>query len=206
VADGVGGLPGGAEAAQCSIESVHHAIGHTGDEPDLQKITIAANRVVADLGARLSPHYGIGSTLTYGLFRRGQLQLAHVGDSRCYVLKDGDFQCLTLDHSVENEARARIAKGELVWVSEQHRNALTRCMGQTTPLVVDLLFRPLTKGERYLFCSDGITKLLREGELAELVAAGSDPERVLHAVVDLANHRGGLDNSTGVLVFVDDLE
>jgi protein phosphatase len=174
-------------------------------EPDLARITIDANKTVAQLGARLSPHYGIGSTLTFGLFRRGQLQLAHVGDSRCYVSIDGEFECLTMDHSVENEARARIARGEMVWVSEQHRNALTRCIGQTTPLQVDLSFRPLTKGERYLFCSDGVTKLIREPELAELMTTGTDPAKILRAIVDLANNRGGLDNATGVIVFVDDL-
>ncbi len=205
VADGVGGLPGGAEAAQCAIESVHHAIHKADGEPDLTRITLEANKTVAQLGARLSPHYGIGSTLTYGLFRRGQLQLAHVGDSRCYVSIGGEFECLTMDHSVENEARSRIARGELVWVSEQHRNALTRCIGQTTPLQVDLSFRPLTKGERYLFCSDGITKLIRDPELAELLAAKAEPAKILRDIVDLANARGGLDNSTGVIVFVDDL-
>ena len=205
VADGVGGLPGGAEAAQCAIECVHHAVHMASGEPDLGKITLDANKTVAQLGARLSPHYGIGSTLTYGLFRRGQLQLAHVGDSRCYVSIGGDFECLTMDHSVENEARARIARGELVWVSEQHRNALTRCIGQTTPLQVDISFRPLSKGERYLFCSDGVTKLIREPELAELVTSRNEPSKILREIVDLANARGGLDNSTGVLVFVDDL-
>jgi protein phosphatase len=205
VADGVGGLPGGAEAAQCAIECVHHGIHMADGEPDLTKITLDANKTVAQLGARLSPHYGIGSTLTYGLFRRGQLQLAHVGDSRCYVSVGGDFEALTMDHSVENEARARIARGELVWVSEQHRNALTRCIGQTTPLQVDISFRPLAKGERYFFCSDGVTKLIREPELAELVAANEEPGKILRNIVDLANARGGLDNSTGVLVFVDDL-
>ncbi len=205
VADGVGGLPGGAEAAQCAIECVHHAIHHADGEPDLAKITLDANKTVAQLGARLSPHYGIGSTLTYGLFRRGQLQLAHVGDSRCYVSAGGEFECITMDHSVENEARARIARGELVWVSEQHRNALTRCIGQTTPLQVDISFRPLAKGERYLFCSDGVTKLIRDPELAEMLAAKAEPGKILRDIVDLANARGGLDNSTGVIVFVDDL-
>lgn len=205
VADGVGGLPGGAEAAQCAIEAVHHAIHMADGEPDLAKITLAANKTVAQLGARLSPHYGIGSTLTYGLFRRGQLQLAHVGDSRCYVAIGGDLECLTMDHSVENEARARIARGELVWVSEQHRNALTRCIGQTTPLQVDITFRPLTPGERYFFCSDGVTKLIRENELAEMLMVDAAPAKILRSIIDLANARGGLDNATGVIVFVDDL-
>jgi serine/threonine protein phosphatase PrpC len=205
VADGVGGLPGGGDAAQCAIEVVHHCVQTASGDPDLLQITQDANTAVAQLGYRLSPHFGIGTTLTYALLRRGKMHLSHVGDSRCYLLRSGKLECLTMDHSVENEARAKVAKGELVWVNEQHRNALTRCIGQTTPLEVDLSEHALEKGDRYLFCSDGVTKLVRESELAELMAADVEPARILRDIVDLANFRGGLDNSTGVLVFVDEV-
>jgi serine/threonine protein phosphatase PrpC len=203
VADGVGGLPGGAEAAQCAVDIVHHAVQMANGEPNLSEITLEANYAVSQLGFRLSPHFGIGTTLTYGLFRRGELQLAHVGDSRCYALRNGELEMLTLDHSVENEAKARRARGELIWVNEQHRNALTRCIGQTTPLDVDLLTRPLAAGDRYLFCSDGVTRLVRDEELAEQLRRDVAPNVVLREIVDLANLRGGLDNSSAVLVVVD---
>jgi protein phosphatase len=203
VADGVGGLPGGAEAAQCAIEVVHHAVKHADGDPDLAKITLEANDAVAQLGFRFSPHFGIGTTLTWGLFRRGNLHLAHVGDSRCYVLSNGELESLTLDHSVENEAKARRAKGELIWVNEQHRNALTRCIGQTTPLAVDILVRPLKNGDRYLFCSDGVTRMIRENELADFMAAKTSPQTIIREIVDNANLRGGLDNSTVVMVVVE---
>jgi protein phosphatase len=204
VADGVGGLPGGAEAAQCAIEYVHHNVRKaSAAEPDLAQITIGANDAVAQLGFRYSPHFGIGTTLTWGLFRRGHLHLAHVGDSRCYLLRDGALESLTMDHSVENEAKARRAKGELIWVSEQHRNALTRCIGQSAPLDVDATVHTVKAGDRYLFCTDGVTRMIRDHELAEHLAASSTPEKIMREIVDSANLRGGLDNSTGVLVFVD---
>lgn len=205
VADGVGGLPGGAEAAQCAIEVVHYAVKHADGDPDMAKITIEANEAVAQLGYRFSPHFGIGTTLTWGLFRRGNLYLAHVGDSRCYTFRGGEVECLTMDHSVENEAKARRAKGELIWVNEQHRNALTRCVGQTTPLDVDLLVRPLQPGDRYLFCSDGITRMIRENEIIDHIGRDADPQEIMRELVDVTNLRGGLDNATGVLVFVDSL-
>lgn len=203
VADGVGGLPGGAEAAQCAVDVVHYAVKHADGDPDLVRISREANEAVAQLGFRHSPHFGIGTTLTWGLFRRGHLHLAHVGDSRCYLVRGGMIECLTSDHSVENEAKARRAKGELIWVNEQHRNALTRCIGQNAPLDVDLLIRPVKPGDRYLFCSDGVTRMLREDELLEFTDSERDPQAVARELVDSANLRGGLDNSSVVAVFVD---
>jgi protein phosphatase len=205
VADGVGGLPGGAEAAQCAVDHVTKLLRDSTNPPDLELITLETNHAVSQLGFKLSPHFGIGATLTYGIFRDGKVRLSHVGDSRCYVLCGGDLECLTLDHSVENEARARRAKGELIWVNEQHRNALTRCIGQTTPLEVDLITRTLAVGERYFFCSDGITRLLREEEIAEHLARPDQPADILQEIVELTNIRGGLDNATGVLVCIDQL-
>jgi PPM family protein phosphatase len=205
VADGVGGLPGGAEAAQCAIEVIHYGVQKADGEPDMRKITLEANEAVAQLGHRFSPHFGIGSTLSWGLFRRGTLRLAHVGDSRCYSLRQGVVECLTMDHSVENEAKVRRARGELIWVSEQHRNALTRCIGQNTPLEVDLFERALEAGDRYLFCSDGVTRMIRENEIIDHIGRNAEPEEIVREMVDTANLRGGLDNSTAVLVIVDSL-
>jgi protein phosphatase len=205
VSDGVGGLPGGAEAAQCAVDHVQKLMRDSTNPPDLELITLETNHAVSQLGFKLSPHFGIGATLTYGIFRDGKVRLSHVGDSRCYVLFNGELECLTLDHSVENEARARRAKGELIWVNEQHRNALTRCIGQTTPLEVDLITRTLAVGERYFFCSDGITRLLREEEIAEHLSRPDQPADILQEIVELTNVRGGLDNATGVLVFIDQL-
>jgi len=205
IADGVGGLPGGAEAAQCTVDLVLKQVRNASNPPDLELITLETNHAVAQLGFRLSPHFGIGATLTYGLFREGKVRLAHVGDSRCYVVRGEKIEALTMDHSVENEARARRAKGELIWVNEQHRNALTRCIGQSTPLTVDLLTRPLSLGERYFFCSDGVTRMISDEELAQHIASSNHPIDILQEIVELANIRGGLDNSTAVLVFVDQL-
>lgn len=205
VADGVGGLPGGAEAAQQSVTKVADAIHALvdGQEPDLAAIVHHANEAVAALGQTISPAMGIGSTLTFGCVRGSTLKLAHVGDSRCYAWRKGEFLQLTEDHSVENEARLRRAKGEVVYYHEANRNALTRCIGQPTPPEVDLILRPLLAGDRYLFCTDGLTRMIPNSQLGALVAKAGDPEAVLRELVTLAVTRGGPDNVTAVLVFVD---
>ena len=205
VADGVGGLPGGAEASQQSVDVVARAIHalRDGQEPDLTVIVHRANESVAALGQQISPTMGIGSTLTFGCVRAGTFKLAHVGDSRCYVWRRGEFSQITEDHSVENEARLRRAKGEVVYYHEANRNALTRCIGQPTLPEVDLISRSLAAEDRYLFCTDGLTRMVPNSELGAIVGKPTEPEEVLRELVKLAIQRGGPDNVTAVLVFVD---
>ena len=205
VADGVGGLPGGAEAAQLAVETVAGAAraAIANGCLDLNEAVQAANRMVLELGRRISPSMGIGTTLTLGCIRDNALLIAHVGDSRCYGSRGGVFSRLTEDHSVENEARLRRAKGEVIYYHEVNRNALTRCVGQPTPPEVDLITRPLQAGDRYLFCSDGITRMLPDSELGSLLMKFPDPKSAIEDIVNLAVRRGGPDNATAVAVFID---
>ncbi len=205
VADGVGGLPGGGEAAQETVNVVTAAVLAT--EPDaqldLRTIVTLANDSVAALGVRMSPGLGIGSTLTMGCIRGRRLEIAHVGDSRAFSWRNGEFTCLTEDHSVENEARRRRERGEVVYYSESQRGALTRCIGQIVAPEVDLIDVPLQPGDRFIFCTDGVTRLISEGELRECVGSATEPDVIAHALVELAVERGGPDNATVVAVIVD---
>lgn len=205
VADGVGGLPGGAEAAQLAIEEMAGALLSlpAGKEPDLVRIVQQANSVVAALGQKLSPAMGIGTTLTIGRVQQSVLTIAHVGDSRAYASRKREFSRLTEDHSVENEARLRRARGEVVYYHEANRNALTRCIGQPTPPEVDIITRPLAAGDRYIFCTDGVTRMVPDAELAALLAKAEEPKDALQDIISLAVRRGGPDNATGVVFFVD---
>ena len=207
VADGVGGLPGGAEAAQLAIKEISgmfHLVP-TDRQPDLNRVVQAANRVVAELGEQISPAMGIGTTLTIGCVRGPKLLIAHVGDSRCYGARGHEFSLLTEDHSVENEARMRRARGEVVYYHEANRNALTRCIGQPTPPEVDIITRELVAGDRYIFCTDGVTRMMPDGEIASLLTKFEEPKQALDEIVGLAIRRGGPDNATAVAVFIDAL-
>jgi protein phosphatase len=205
VADGVGGLPGGAEAAQEAVDIVTSAVlaATPSEELDLTAIVTTANDSVAALGMRLSPGLGIGSTLTLGCIRGSKLKLAHVGDSRAFLVRNGEITCLTEDHSVENEARRRRARGEVVYYSEAQRGALTRCIGQAVPPEVDLLEKALIGGDRIMFCTDGVTRMITERELGEIAAQAKDPFSLAKKLVDLAVERGGPDNATVVAILVD---
>lgn len=205
VADGVGGLPGGADAAQRAVDEVAAGLRDQPAKADLTALVHHVNLSVHNLGLKLSPSMGIGSTLTFGVIFNDLLHLAHVGDSRCYGVRQGKIQLLTQDHSVENEARMRRAKGETVYYHEANRNALTRCIGQPSPPAVDLIERTLEKGDRYLFCTDGVTRLVRDSELCDMLDRSGSPDDLLHEIVSLAVRRGGPDNATGVLVFIDEV-
>lgn len=205
IADGVGGLPGGAEAAQQSLDDVTAAIKSlsNGAEADLKAIVHHTNQAVLDLGRRISPSMGIGTTLTFGYIHNGVLKIAHVGDSRCYGWRNGEIQQLTEDHSVENEARQRRARGEVVYYHEANRNALTRCIGQPTPPDVDLITRQIQPGDRYFFCTDGVTRMVSQAEISDYMGKAADPAQSLKEIISLAVRRGGPDNATGVLLIVD---
>jgi protein phosphatase len=205
VADGVGGLPGGAEAAQKTVDVVTAAVveADPGAELDLRAIVTAANQAVAILGQRISPTSGIGSTLTLGCVRRARMKLAHVGDSRAFSWRGGEITCLTEDHTVENEARRRRARGEVVYYSESQRGALTRCIGQSIPPDVDVYDLTMLAGDRYVFCTDGITRLVFEREMREIVGKPDDPAAIARNLVELALQRGGPDNATVAAVIID---
>jgi protein phosphatase len=201
VADGVGGLPGGSEAAQCAVELV-------GAETPVNEAALIAlvqrtNEAVRELGRKVSPSTGIGSTLTAGWVRDGALHLGHVGDSRCYVWRAGTLQCLTEDHSMENEVRRRRARGENVSFSMAQRNMLTRCLGQPTPPEVDTCTRPLAAGDRYLFCTDGVSRLVTDTEIREALGRAQNPAAVIDELIQQALRRGGTDNATAVALFVE---
>ena len=204
VADGIGGLPGGGEAAECTVQGLLEAFQHDSAQTDLITLTQAVSARVQELGQELNPPYGIGTTLTFGVFKNGKLKIAHVGDSRAYVLQKGDFLALTTDHNIENEARAMRARGEKVTVNAENRNALTRCIGQPGVPEVDFKELPVTKGERYFFTTDGICRMISDQELAEILCGPESPDEMLKIILDLSMKRGGHDNLTAVLIYIDE--
>lgn len=205
VADGVGGLPGGAVAAQITMEALHAAIARRSPKSaaDLCPMVLQINAAVSVVGERMSPAVGIGTTLTFGVCTQGRLLLAHVGDSRCYRLREHRFELLTEDHSVENEARHRRARGENVRYADRYSQALTRCIGQPSDPAVDVSEHALEMGDVILFATDGISRVLAGAEIARIIASDAPLENRLATLIESTNERGGPDNATAVLVAVD---
>lgn len=204
VADGIGGLPHGAEAAALVVEGIRSRLAPRPPTLDELKAAVTgANTDVKQAGLRLNPMHGIGSTLTLGCLTGRQLNLVHAGDSRCYVWRRGRITQATIDHNVEHDPHFTLRFGMSEEVYERQRSALTRCLGQVEELDLECHKLELDEGDRVLFATDGLFRAIPEEELAERLGAHEEPELALRDLVALANERGGADNATGVLLFVE---
>lgn len=207
VADGMGGHLAGEVASRMAIESVVHRL-KAGDRADTVKNLLdgvrQANSEIYAASKTDGSCRGMGTTLTAAVVRGGELILAHVGDSRAYIIRGDKIHLLTEDHSLVQEMirHGGITKEEAR--EHPHRNVLTRALG-TDPLVdVDLIsFKP-EKGDILLICTDGLCGLVEDGEILDLVRASAGPDRAVKGLVDEALKRGGSDNISVIVVEMDD--
>jgi len=193
VADGMGGHVGGEEASRLAVEAAVAAEG------DAVKRVLAANAAVVRNALDRPRLAGMGSTLTLAVFTGDAVEIGHIGDSRAYLYRDGALTQLTRDHSLMADM---IASGELT--PEQasvhpFRSVITRAIGMESRVVVDKLRRDLQPGDRVLLCSDGLTTMLADAQVAALLAGGEAPQAAA-ALIAAANLAGGLDNISVVVV------
>jgi len=211
VADGMGGHAAGEVASQLAIESLARAMSDDPAEPtatgaaqQLERALHEGNRKICDSVLTHGEWRGMGTTIVALLALGDRVVIGHVGDSRAYLLREGKLHRLTSDHSWVNEQ----VKLGLMTDDEAHqhpmRNIVTRALGNRVDLKVDLTQEDVRPGDLFLLCSDGLNSMMSDGEiLATLTAAGSDPEKVCHALVDRANQNGGEDNITVVVVQIE---
>jgi protein phosphatase len=141
----------------------------------------------------------MGTTVTAALLLGGQLNLAHVGDSRGFLMRGSEIQQITVDHSLVAELVRNGGLTEAEASMHPQRNVLTRALG-TEPLVaVDIWQGALEDGDALILCSDGVTRHLGVEDLKRTVMGNASPEEAAAALVDLANRRGGTDNLTVVV-------
>ena len=110
---------------------------------------------------------------------------------------------LSRSRAIENEMKERAARGEPIAMLMENRNALTRCIGQPPPLEAECTSHTLLPHDRYLLCSDGISRFISPGEITEILASATEPEAAARQLIARANELGGLDNSTAVVLFCD---
>ena len=149
--------------------------------------------------------YALGTTLCALTITEKDklLHLANVGDSRCYLFREGRLQQLTEDDTMENEVLRRRANGEDIELEDRYRNALTRCIGQPMPLYVQVSRHALQSGDQLLICSDGISRQIDDAGIVRRLGADLTPSAILAALIADSLIAGGLDNATGVLVRID---
>jgi PPM family protein phosphatase len=208
VADGLGGHLGGEVASQMAVETLTEATKSDGPDdgiPDrLREAIHRANVAVAERASNDPRLTGMGTTLTALVVGSDRIYLGHVGDSRAYLLRDGELQALTEDHTL---VRRMVREGRLTpEQAEIHpqRSVLTRALGIEDQLEVDQATVEVTVGDRLLLCSDGLTSMVSDEDIRKILAGHDEPQAASEALVEAANEAGGQDNITTVVIDVED--
>jgi serine/threonine protein phosphatase PrpC len=207
VADGMGGAQAGEVASALAVEEFRGGLVAQGTaEQRLSERVQAANRRIYETAHRRLEHEGMGTTLTAVYLDESDLAVAHVGDSRAYIFRDGELIRLTHDHSLVEEL---IRRGKLTpeqAAAHPQRSIITRALGIEPEVEVDTWTYPMRAGDVVLLCSDGLTSMISEPQIAATLAEQPDLERAGDRLIAEANEAGGRDNITVVLFRLEDVD
>jgi serine/threonine protein phosphatase PrpC len=218
LSDGMGGEAHGEVASALAVETIAKFCGNENSKEDsgmtlhgaaleswssqtkkLQNAVFQANFAIYKSAQEHPEQRGMGATVTVGWVNGSKLSLAHVGDSRAYLLRSGGLQQLTSDHSlVAEQVRRGILTPQQAEESDM-QSVLLRALGAHPEVEVDMEEVELFPRDVLLFCSDGLTRMVTEPEIAGVLQSETDPGSAAKKLVELANERGGLDNITVVV-------
>ncbi len=222
VADGMGGHLGGDFASKIAAQTIQEVIKGLENDPDMTlqegenlrkgefqsylryAIRLSSRRIFEKAGEDQKLH-GMGTTSVILLFRDNKVYVANVGDSRAYRIRNGEITQITKDHSLVGEQlRAGILTEEEARGS-RFKNIITRSVGFQEDVEADVDIRVVKHGDRFLLCSDGLSNMVRDDELRDIVSM-NELEPACRRLVDIANDRGGEDNITVVIAEVAELD
>ena len=208
VADGMGGAQAGEVASQLAIERFAHEFARRDGEDATQRLVRAAreaNAEIHELSQADARRAGMGTTLTAAYVGGDQVFVAHVGDSRAYRMRHGELVRITEDHSLVEELlrQGRLTAEE----AEEHpqRSIITRALGPEPDVDIDTFAVEAQDGDVYLLCSDGLSSMLSEQAVAEIMRANPQLPAAADALVDAALAAGGRDNVTVVLFRIESI-
>jgi serine/threonine protein phosphatase PrpC len=209
VADGMGGAQAGEVASRLAVEAFERGLGDVGEasaEQLLAERVLEANSRIHEMSRASQDRAGMGTTLTAAHVGDHDVAVAHVGDSRAYRLRGQDFERLTEDHSLVEEMRRR---GQLTaQEADEHpqRSIITRALGPEPDVLVDTYSWRGEAGDVYLLCSDGLTSMVPESRVADIVRASSNMRDAGRRLIAAANDAGGRDNITVVLFELEEID
>ena len=201
VADGMGGHLAGDVASRIAVQTIseHTDDGSAGPE-GLERAVKDANAAIYQKASSDPSLHGMGTTCTLVLVDGSNLHIAHVGDSRAYMLRNDEISLLTEDHTLVGrmvkEGRLRPEDAE----RHPQRSIITRALGVDAEVEVDLLTIPVESGDRVLLCSDGLTSMINADAIRGILTRNKDPQAAVEELIAAANDAGGEDNITAVLL------
>src|SRR4051812_7374259 len=195
----MGGARAGEVASAIAVATAKDSDVGASPEQDLAEVVKAANREIYRKAQEDAEHAGMGTTFTGALVTGREVAIGHVGDSRMYRFRDGELERLTHDHSLVEEF---VRQGKLTpEEAEVHpqRSIITRALGPEPDVQVDTFTYPGRDGDIYLMNSDGLTGMINEDQVTEILAEGGSLDEMAQRLIDAANENGGRDNITVVL-------
>ena len=220
VCDGMGGGNAGEVASTLAVEAIHAHLTEAVRNADLPlngacdaTVSAPANRLASAIRAANEAvhreswqpdHVGMGTTVVAVLLHQDILAIAHVGDSRLYLIRNGTIQLLTTDHSWVAE---QILKGSITEEEAErspHRNIVTRALGVENSVDVELTEVPVKSGDKLLLCSDGLTRAVHQNDILHILSGSEDLPTMSDRLIGMANEAGGDDNTTVVIVALRD--
>lgn len=200
VADGLGGLPGGAETSHITLSLLSQKIRESdrASEPDWQEWIEEINLTVRQ---ELCDEFGpeTGCTLTLLSFRSDHYSLVHIGDSAAFCLRDGQLECLSDEHTVAQAKRKHpSANREIIKPRDYH--VLTQCIGQNAPIKPQIYTGNFQPGDRFMLSTDGLHRMLKPALLTNMLVRESTPLQSAEALVDSVLTRGAPDNITVIVM------
>ncbi len=209
VADGMGGHTSGEIASATALGTIRQNLSQIPDARHMpQWLTHSiqeANTAVYQQSETEVKNTGMGTTLTLSVLLDNQLFVGHVGDSRAYSLRDKGLKQITEDHTWVAEM---VKKGALsAEEAETHpqRSILTRALGIGEAVPVDIASSQVKQGDKILLCTDGLTSMLGDEQVEEIMNEPSNPQSICQKLVDAANQEGGYDNITVIVIEIEDL-
>jgi len=204
VADGMGGHRAGEVASGMALQILERELAHRlrkGESPEKALVDSVehANISIYELSMHNQELRGMGTTITACLIWEGSMLVAHVGDSRAYLMRKNGISQLTRDHSLVQELLRNGGINEEQALLHPHRNVLTRALGTEKSVKVDLCCTTINSGDLLLLCTDGLTRYLGQEELLSVVQSSPDIDTAAHNLLSKALQSGGADNITIIL-------
>ncbi len=204
VADGMGGHSAGDVASGTAVQTIQSGVERSfpHDTEALAVLVREANEAIWDRSSQDASLRGMGTTCTLVLIEDEEAHLAHVGDSRAYVWRDGELTQVTRDHTLVDRmvSEGRITVEEAA--RHPQRSIITRALGVDSSVEVDVQTIQLQEGDRLMICSDGLTSMINSAVISDVLASEPQPQRAVDALIELAKKAGGEDNITVVLIDV----
>ena len=206
VADGMGGAQAGEVASEMAVESFGGGLPDGAPADALVRVIEDANRRIHDRSRAEAQRAGMGTTVTAAYVGEREVTIAHVGDSRAYVLRDGELTRLTRDHSLVGELVARGKLTEQQAETHPQRSVITRALGPEPDVQVDVQAYQARAGDVFMVCSDGLTSMVPEARVRELLTAAGSLDQGGRELIAAANDAGGRDNITVILFRLEEVD